>query len=161
MAGKLTKEKVKPTHVCNRCGNTVKSEFYTSYSVMNKFSGKMSVCKKCVLELYDEYYNLCLNEKIALYNLCRLLDVYFSPDVFKSSQEEAKTKASNALRFYFKNIFSLRQYRDKTFDESLLEEQEKKIEEDVKDNVRKFVYSADGENLEFEVTNEIIQFWGN
>lgn len=135
---------------CTRCGRELKangSNFYKSYSELNSDTERMSVCKKCVLKIYDKYKNYYRNDKKAIYYMCRLLDVYFENDLFYSAKQQAETQKSNIAQIYFQKVNSLMQYRGYSFDQSdslMIENNNSKNKKDD----------------EFLVTKDIIDFWG-
>jgi hypothetical protein len=85
---------------------------------MFSFVKRQSVCKDCVIEIYQSYVDKYVDLFVATYNICRLLDVYYNRDLFASAMEQAKNQNTNELQIYFQKVNSLSQYANLTFAES-------------------------------------------
>ena len=72
---------------CNNCGRILEitKNFYVSYAKINKFNGRMSICKDCLNSLIVEYIKECEDIKIGVYKACRITGVYFAEDLFNQS----------------------------------------------------------------------------
>jgi hypothetical protein len=113
------KEKVFFKCVC--CGQEKEQEknFYKTASILMKNNNnRMIVCKQCVIDLYAYLVNKYDDCKVALYFLCRLLDVYFESTLYYSAEQQANNSESNIAQIYFQKVNSLPQYFGKTFFES-------------------------------------------
>jgi transcription elongation factor Elf1 len=113
------KEKVIFKCVC--CGQEKDQErnFYKTSSILMKNNNqRMAVCKQCVVDLYSYLINKYDDCKVALYFLCRLLDVYFESTLYYSAEQQANNSDSNIAQIYFQKVNSLPQYGQKTFAES-------------------------------------------
>lgn len=106
---------------CLCCGDekNQEKEFYKTNSIIIKHNNqRMVVCKYCVVDLYSYLVTKYGECKIALYYLCRLVDVYFDSTLFYSVEQQAKNSGSNIAKIYFQKINSLPQYSTKTFSDS-------------------------------------------
>jgi len=116
-----TKEKILFKCVCCTKEKQKDKEFYKSNSIILKGNDqRMVVCKECVIELYSFLVNNYEDTKIALYFLCRLLDVYFDSNLYPSVAQQATNGNTNIAGIYFQKINSLPQYSSKTFFDSTL-----------------------------------------
>lgn len=146
---KATKQNAE--QLCTCCGQIKKitSEyFYKSYSALYKsnIDNRMTVCKDCVLELVEQF-KLRFNSDIrALYEMCKLLDVYYELNLYNSAltQSEKSKKKSNPYQIYFQKALSLPQYKNKTFIDSELFDKEK-----------------EDETISEEIGRDLVDFWGN
>ena len=107
--------------VCCTQEKQKEKDFYKSNSIILKGNDhRMVVCKQCVIELYSFLVNKYEDTKIALYFLCRLLDVYFDSNLYPSVAQQATNGNTNIAGIYFQKINSLPQYSSKTFFDSTL-----------------------------------------
>lgn len=133
---------------CTCCGvikKTNSSNFYKSYSVIYKssYENRMTICKDCVLELAEQFKTRFQSETRGLFELCKLLDVYYEKALFDSAVKQAEKKDSNVYQIYFQKALSLPQYKDKTFIDSELFDKKLDEEECLKD-----------------IDRNVIEFWG-
>ena len=113
------KEKVMFKCVCCGIDKNQDKDFYKSNSLILKANNqRMVVCRQCVVDLYVYLVGKHNDCKIALYFLCRLLDVYFESSLYYSAEQQANNSNSNIAQIYFQKCNSLPQYASKTFSES-------------------------------------------
>lgn len=145
---------VKPqtnTKSCTMCGEEKKinsNNYYKSYSVLYSSSeeNRIGVCKECVLKLAEQFKNRFSSDTRGLYELCKLLDVYYEKNLYESAKAQAEKSNSNPYQIYFQKVLSLPQNRDKVF----LDSEQFDIVSDIKENV---------EDLGFE-DKDLIKRWG-
>lgn len=145
---------VKPqtnTKSCTMCGEEKKinsNNYYKSYSVLYSSSeeNRMGICKECVLKLAEQFKNRFSSDTRGLYELCKLLDVYYEKNLYESAKAQAEKSNSNPYQIYFQKVLSLPQNRDKVF----LDSEQFDIVSDIKENV---------EGLGFE-DKDLIKRWG-
>lgn len=90
---------------CPRCGETSKNAFYPSYNKINKVSKKIIYCKKCINEIYTEALMLLKNDKMAIINICQILNIPFDERVFNSCKElEDEESKKNLIESYIEKI---------------------------------------------------------
>lgn len=90
---------------CPRCGETSKNAFYPSYNKINKVSKKTIYCKKCINEIYAEALMLLKNDKMAIINICQILNIPFDERVFNSCKElEDEESKKNLIESYIEKI---------------------------------------------------------
>jgi hypothetical protein len=97
------------TPFCLRCGKNCSdngkgkpTDFYNSFNHTYDFNmHKIPYCKDCIQELYTEYYQSTGDSKMAMFNLCRKLDLYYSDKIFDGAQK-AVVKGGALIPSYFK-----------------------------------------------------------
>lgn len=145
---------------CFNCGKEyVESNYYKSNSEFYVNMGKIPYCKQCVGKLYqyflERYTNEgCLNpEKKAVRRLCMAFDIYFNEKFYNDAINDAKRRKMDitALAAYIK-IVQLKQGKDKTYDDTVYEEEQAGV-------ANAFVDIA--MEQETEVDKAIIQFFGD
>ncbi|MGE6627794.1 hypothetical protein [Bacillus pumilus] len=101
--------------ICTCCGKQqLTTQFYLSESPFNLATGKISVCKKC---LVDEFKKTG-SDMESLQHVLRMIDRPFIYDLWISSMNEAKKKATgNVLGIYMKNI-GMKDYKSKNWSDS-------------------------------------------
>ena len=115
----VKKEKVMFKCVCCGIDKNQEKEYYKSNSlILKSTNSRMVVCRQCVVDLYTYLVGKHNDCKIALYFLCRLLDVYFESSLYYSAEQQANNSNSNIAQIYFQKCNSLPQYASKTFSES-------------------------------------------
>ena len=80
---------------CFKCGeeySRYKGYFPVNYSILNKGVGHTPVCKKCIDSLYDGYLSQCNDAKMAVRQMCRKLDLYWSESVYEIVERKATTR---------------------------------------------------------------------
>ena len=73
------------TAVCTKCGknyNHRKNNFSVSYGLMHKGIGYLPICRSCVEGMFKKYLSLCQDDKLAVRQMCRKLDLYWSEKVY-------------------------------------------------------------------------------
>lgn len=139
----------KDTIVCNKCGKEKKSsDFYISNSDINSHNKKATNCKACMGEVYGNYYIKFRDIKLAIYHFCRKYDICFNQATFNAVLSEiASGKKTSPYQIYMTKLNSLGGTNGAGNDFDASDELENvRVFEDIEDN--------------FEVTDEIISFWG-
>lgn len=137
---------------CTCCGESKKinsANFYKSYSVLFKssYENRMCICKDCVIELAEQFKTRFNSDTRGLYEMCKLLDVYYIKSLYESATEQASKnnkKDSNPYSIYFQKVNSLPQYAKKTFIDS-----------------EPFNKVLDNEEIAEDIGRDIIDFWGD
>lgn len=152
---------------CNNCVQSkLKGQFYNSASVFHSGTGKIPYCKECLK-------NMALDENKRL-DHDKLKKILYEADkpylyyVLQSSYDEARKNDENletdkeVVGKYFKNINSLNQYKNLTWDDSELEPEEYEYDkgENEVDETNEEIEPEKILNEGFEVTDEIVKRWG-
>lgn len=124
---KDVEEFLKDKKQCNNCGRILEitKNFYVSYSKVNKYNQRMSLCKDCLNSLIVEYIEECQDIKIGIYKVCRNTGVYFTEEQFNYAYRSVGYNPKLGLienglevwKVYIKNVNSLKQNSGKSFDE--------------------------------------------
>ena len=81
--------------VCSRCGTAYgrrKGYFPVNYGILYKGIGHLPVCKTCVDTMYDTYLAQCNDAKLAVRQMCRKLDLFWSDKVYEIVSRKSSTK---------------------------------------------------------------------
>lgn len=147
-------EQVNPTTIteirCTCCGEVKKTaRFPHSYSELYKANGgRVPVCDTCLAKKYDDYlikYDGDIYKSV--YRICQKLDVYYNKDIVDSIRDIGKE--SKRIKSYISKT-NLRQYKNKTFDTTLEEN----------DLVRTIDNEDDLNTSTSKVTKKMVKFWG-
>ena len=138
MAGKTSKGSTIKTTVikdkveCSCCGRELSiTNFYKSYSRINKAQGILHICKDCVWDLCNEFIEESEDIQMSIYRVCRLLDIPYLDTPFNSALMESKSNGLEAFKKYMKNINSLKQYASYTFENGDSIDKKENIEQEV------------------------------
>lgn len=114
---------------CTCCGKEKPiSAFYSSKSPVFALDGKVNICKECCDSLVTEENGVVNQDKLK--NLMRQLDKPYFKDIWASSEDQYLREHSYVLasevqyhgvdifHLYMKNINSLRQFSDKSYEHS-------------------------------------------
>lgn len=72
-------------NTCRRCGKTyssLKENFTISSGALYKGAGYLSICNDCISDVYSTYLRECGDRRMALIQLCRALNVYWSEPIY-------------------------------------------------------------------------------
>lgn len=147
MAGTKKITTVTDTITCTRCG-VVTKDAYVSKSDLHKFLGRLSICKNCVEEIYNELFQKYGDHKKAIYYMCRKFDMPFTYNTYSGALKEANKKGWSIYQAYFKQLNSLGSI-NKTG--SCFDDSDEWVSENDNDCIS-------GTN--YTVTEEDLSFWG-
>lgn len=157
--------------VCHRCGTGFskrKGNFPVSYSMMNKGTGYLCVCKRCLDDMFQSYFDECGDLALAARHICRKLDLYWNEELFNKIAE--KSTRSNVITAYTVRL-SNPKYVGMSYDDTLRElGMPDGFDDDVSavkppmssDGVSKRQDEPvdDGED-DIDVPEEVMAFWGS
>lgn len=119
---------------CTRCPRSFDKQdgnFLSSQSPIYKNNGKkIPICNTCVDELLEYYTELLGNEKDAVRRLCSKFDYYWSDEAYEMARNAANFK--NIMRAYASRM-GLTKFRGKTYDDTLEEEKNANIINNISD----------------------------
>lgn len=151
---------------CHCCkGKYAESNYYTSFSKFFNENGKIPYCKQCIEKFYQYYFDIYTNEgcltpeRNAIKRVCMALDIYYSEKNFTTAMNKVKESDSDLspMGIYMRTIFFV-QYKDKTYDNTEIEEGKKRAEDERKALV---VNSLAGESGEIIVDPKTVKFFGS
>lgn len=120
MAGPI---EIKPSgFVCCRCGKsygTRRNTFPVNYGELYKGAGYLPWCDTCVDEKYNYYLRTCGEQKSAVRQLCRKLDLYWNEALYESAA--AQSGSHSIVSKYMFRLCRNKQYIGKSFDDTLIE----------------------------------------
>ena len=127
---------------CFYCGKEyVDTNYYKSNSEFYSNIGKIPYCKQCINKLYEFYLNKYTNEGCltpelkAVKRICMAFDIYFKMDIYNAAMNKRKSQNINisALGAYI-NMVQLAQYKGKSYENTIFEEEKKNFEANMLDN---------------------------
>lgn len=139
---------------CRRCKKIMPlNYFYEATNLNLDTNGRMSICKKCCNEIFDQYFAIYNDLEKAIYLTCQDLDIRFNKDALKATRTHIDSALGNGrdvnsiFGVYKSKLSSIAKQNGLTSfrfrdSDKLDEEIEKELESD------------------FVVTPEIIEFWG-
>lgn len=150
--------------ICHRCGKAFgrrRGNFPVSYALQHRGVGFLPICKDCAEKLYEGYLSQCNDPKVAMRQICRKLDLFWSERIFNSIVN--KTTNKSLLSTYLTRL-TTSTYAGKSYDDTLKaegtlwafgngvidsgeDEKEQEVAEDLNEP-------------EEEVDESIIAFWG-
>lgn len=108
--------------ICYRCGKAFgqyRGAFPVSYATLYKGVGYMSVCKTCIDSMYEDYLKQCKNQKDAVRQMCRKLDLYWDQGIYDAVAK--KNTERTIMSQYIARANSVT-YAGKSYDDSLKSE---------------------------------------
>ena len=144
---------------CRRCGKAygrLKGNFPASYAHLYKGVGYMPYCKPCVDEIYDTYVLACKDQKKAVRQTCRKLDLYWNETIY---EYVSLRSSSRSIMTAYINRTNSNQYIGKCYDDSLSEEG--RLWEDSAVNDKPEDISLADTATGYELYPELADFWGS
>jgi hypothetical protein len=141
---------------CTCCGEIYTNQengFYISHSRLNAANNKrMTVCKNCVINIYNEFLKT-YNEEKSLYEVCKLLDVCFNTNTFNGAKKESEEKGKNLASVYMTKINSL---GGKNETGHIFADSDRVFESQNSEQLT----TDDNDDSNFQITNEMRKRWG-
>ena len=131
----------KDKYICFYCGKEyVETNFYKSFGKVFNNVGRTPYCRQCIEKFYQYYFDKYTNEgcltpeENAVKRVCMAMDVYYSKVNFDSSMNTIKNRDINIspMAQYMKTIGFI-QYKNKSYDDTVFEEEQKKLTESLMD----------------------------
>lgn len=149
------REVVKATCTCCNVTQTDRN-FYQSKSFIYKATGRLSICKDCISDLYAILLSKTDSYRTSMYRLCRKLDLPFLHSVYDMAEREGSKRNVELYRMYFQKVNSLGAINNYSGDFDNSDDFEKKMDKNIND-----VVEIQKEIMEdFELTADMIIFWG-
>lgn len=108
--------------ICRKCGTSygrLKGNFPVSYGFLYKGQGYMPYCRDCIDKMYDAYYMVCKDSRIATRQMCRKLDLYWSESIYQFAELRAANRSMMTAYIARANSGS---FAGKSYDDTLNEE---------------------------------------
>lgn len=109
------------TAVCRLCGmayGKLNGFFYRSYAQIYKGNGYMSVCKKCVDDVYEDFLRECGDMELACHQTCRKFNIYWNQDVYNGVLKGSSHRT--IMSGYLARV-NVVKYQGKSYDDFLRE----------------------------------------
>lgn len=148
---------------CTCCGKEKKAtnpgnKFYQSQSFLYKYYKHIPVCKDCIDTIYENYKKKYQDEKIAIYQFCRLLDLPYTDSNYNGAVQNSEKTGWKIYQSYFKQINS---FGDVNNVGACFEDGESLTDNDMSVNKEYADIEIHNESSEFKITPDILSFWGN
>lgn len=149
--------------ICCRCGTAFsrqKGFFPVSHSPMYRGSGYLPFCTECIDAMYEYYRALLNDDREAMRRMCMKLDLYWNDSIYDMVERTAGVQSR--IRSYIGKTNIIR-YIDKTFDDTLLEDEKKNTDNSSGSLEFNDEYLAEDEPVSEDlppVDQKVIDFWG-
>lgn len=145
---------------CRKCGTAygrLKGYFPVSYSYLYKGTGYLPYCKDCVDGMFAAYLQECKDSKVAVRQMCRKLDLYWSEKVYEAVEKQNSTRSM--MTSYITKINAVK-LASKSYDDTLREEGALWLEPKAYSNMETVITGVDISDEELNVSDDIVLFWG-
>lgn len=145
---------------CRKCGTAygrLKGYFPVSYSYLYKGTGYLPYCKDCVDGMFAAYLQECKDSKVAVRQMCRKLDLYWSEKVYEAVEKQNSTRSM--MTSYITKINAVK-LASKSYDDTLREEGALWLEPKAYANMETVITGVDISDEELDVSDDIVLFWG-
>lgn len=100
-------DKIKCVNCTREIKNSDANYYQATEKSLYKGIGAIPICKKCLYRLYNEYYEECGDKRLAVYLMCRKVDVSFHIDSFNMAITQQKSRPkSNLFGMYMQKLNS-------------------------------------------------------
>lgn len=159
------------TPVCVRCGTRytkVRGNFIVSYASNYKGVGRLPYCKDCVESMYNSYVTQCNDPKLAVRQMCRKLDLFWSETIYNNVE---KVNTPRSLMIAYITKLNSPNNAGKCYDDTLLADgtlwvfgqqpQQAQNEPSVKETDPALESNSEPVDDYSDITDEVIAFWGS
>lgn len=145
---------------CRKCGTAygrLKGYFPVSYSYLYKGTGYLPYCKDCVDGMFAAYLQECKDSKVAVRQMCRKLDLYWSEKVYEAVEKQNSTRSM--MTSYITKINAVK-LASKSYDDTLREEGALWLEPKAYAKMETVITGVDISDEKLNVSDDIVLFWG-
>lgn len=145
---------------CRKCGTAygrLKGYFPVSYSYLYKGTGYLPYCKDCVDGMFAAYLQECKDSKVAVRQMCRKLDLYWSDKVYEAVEKQNSTRSM--MTSYITKINAVK-LASKSYDDTLREEGALWLEPKAYADVEQVITGIQSTDGDAAIPDEVIAFWG-
>ena len=153
---------------CYKCGaeySRRKGYFPVSYALQHKGVGYIPICKECIDNMYNAYLSQCNDAKMAVRQMCRKLDLFWSENVYEIVSRKSTTRSM--MTQYIAKINSV-SFAGKSYDDTLSVEgtlwdfaPNGKADFDVRKNNDTKELEVSEDERDIEIPEDVINFWGS
>lgn len=146
--------------ICRKCGTAygrLKGYFPVSYGALYRGTGYLPYCKECVDSMFNAYLAECKDAKMAVRQMCRKLDLYWSEKLFESAEKQSTPRS--IMTSYMGKINGTK-FANMSYDDTLKAEDALWLEPAKYSDMQPAsqVVSEPEDNI--EVPEDVIAFWG-
>lgn len=144
--------------ICFCCGTAFTRRYGNFSNIKVKMyagAGYLPYCKECVENIYQGYFQQCGNQKDAVRQMCRKLDLFWDDPIYNRAVESVNNKQSKSIMTGYIAILNQVRYAGMSYDNTLMREDTMwsfSDEEVLTDN------QQSGNAV--EVTDDVIEYWG-
>lgn len=146
--------------ICRCCGKSysrLKGFFPVSYSPLYKGVGYLPYCNDCIDNMYDAYTIKLHDNKLAIREMCRKLDLYWNVSLYEGV--EKKSASRSLMRSYISRTNGVK-LAGLCFDDTIREEGVIKAAAIVEPEIKEPPVLEIPEVEEPPVDEEVLAFWG-
>lgn len=154
---------------CARCGvryTAPRGKFNAMNAPSYKGIGRLTICKKCVDVMYESYLSICNDTKLAVRQMCRKLDVFWSESVYEYAQARSHTQP--IMQLYLAKINSsatvLKSYDDTLSNEGTLwdftDSEQRMARQKQQERENKILNGESDDPEDNGIPSEVVDFWG-
>lgn len=146
--------------ICRKCGTAygrLKGYFPVSYGFLYRGTGYLPYCKECVDSMFNAYLAECKDAKMAVRQMCRKLDLYWSEKLFESAEKQSTPRS--IMTSYIGKINGTK-FANMSYDDTLKAEDALWLEPAKYASVQLQEPAISEPNDDIEVPEDVIVFWG-
>lgn len=146
--------------ICRKCGTAygrLKGYFPVSYGFLYRGTGYLPYCKECVDKMFNAYLAECKDAKMAVRQMCRKLDLYWSEKLFDAAEKQSTPRS--IMTSYMGKINGTK-FANMSYDDTLKAEDAMWIEPAKYANIPHEESIISGVDSDIEISDEIVSFWG-
>lgn len=146
--------------ICRKCGTAygrLKGYFPVSYGFLYRGTGYLPYCKECVDSMFNAYLAECKDAKMAVRQMCRKLDLYWSEKLFESAEKQSTPRS--IMTSYIGKINGTK-FANMSYDDTLKAEDALWLEPAKYASVQLQEPAISEQNDDIEVPEDVIVFWG-
>ena len=146
--------------VCSRCAKaygTKKGNFPVSYSVLYKGTDYMHICKECINSMFNRYLSQSGDEKLAVRQMCRKLDLYWNESIYNAVK--LKNTSRTIMTSYITKT-NTTTYAGKCYDDTLIDEGTLWNNGTITNEQIDQAEPKTDDLEEIDISEDIISFWG-
>lgn len=146
--------------ICRKCGTAygrLKGYFPVSYGFLYRGTGYLPYCKECVDKMFNAYLAECKDTKMAVRQMCRKLDLYWSEKLFDAAEKQSTPRS--IMTSYMGKINGTK-FANMSYDDTLKAEDALWLEPAKYTNMEPVESIITEPDDDIEVPEEVVVFWG-
>lgn len=146
--------------ICRKCGTAygrLKGYFPVSYGFLYRGTGYLPYCKECVDKMFNAYLAECKDTKMAVRQMCRKLDLYWSEKLFDAAEKQSTPRS--IMTSYMGKINGTK-FANMSYDDTLKAEYALWLEPAKYTSMEPVESIITEPDDDIEVPEEVVVFWG-